>query len=88
MHRQYRGYAKFKQHTGILPAREIQRLSEKQYYWSNHDIQWFALGKLNWQAKGINSSKVPTSMFICYVDRKRREHNEKNRFQWVDYMSR
>lgn len=30
---------------------------------------------------------VPTSMFICYVDRKRREHNEKNRFQWPDYMS-
>ncbi|CBY24616.1 unnamed protein product [Oikopleura dioica] len=30
---------------------------------------------------------VPASMFICYVDRKRREHNEKNRFQWVDYMS-
>jgi len=30
---------------------------------------------------------IPISILISYIDRKRKQHNEKTRFQWPDYMS-
>ena len=32
--------------------------------------------------------KIPISILISYIDRQRRQHVEKIRFQWPDYMSR